>query len=98
MTGICKRNKTYPINHLKDRGKVFDGDITYIKNDKKSQIDYVITNQKGRDEIVEFQVNKTNWHISSHRPRGVRSELQHKNKIGYHTNQMRRSQLRSYGR
>ena len=68
LNDICKRNKIYPINHLKYKGKVFNGDFTYIKNDKKSQIDYVITNNQGRSEVVSFQVIKTNWHISDHRP------------------------------
>ena len=68
MTDICKRNKMYPVNHLKHKGIVFDGGFTYIKNDKKSQIDYVITNRQGRGNIVSFHIIKTNWHISDHRP------------------------------
>ena len=67
MTDICKRNKIYPVNHLKHKGIVFDGVFTYIKNDKKSQIDYVITNRQGRGNIVSFHIIKTNWHISDHR-------------------------------
>ena len=68
MSDICKKNKVYPINHLKHKGVVFHGDHTYIKNEKKSQIDYAITNSKGRGEVVTFKVIDTNWHISDHRP------------------------------
>ena len=45
MVDICKRNKIYPVNNLKYKRKTFHGDFTYIKNEKKSQIDYL----KGRN-------------------------------------------------
>ena len=57
----------FPINH-KYRNKVYHGDFTYIKNDKKSQIDFALTNKEGRKCILSFEVKRTNWHTSDHRP------------------------------
>ena len=54
MTDICKRNNIYPINHLK------------YKHEKKSQIDFILTNCMGREFITSF--SDQNWHISDHRP------------------------------
>ena len=68
MKDICRRNKMYPINHLKYRRKVFNGDFTFIRDGNKSQIDFVITSSLGRNELVSFEVLKTNWHMSDHRP------------------------------
>ena len=36
---ICKSESIIILNHLKNQGKSFDGDFTYIKGDKKSQND-----------------------------------------------------------
>ena len=68
MNDICRKNKMYPINHLSYKGVVFHGDFTYIKNEKMSHIDYAITNNQGRGEVIYFEVVKTNWHLSDHRP------------------------------
>ena len=68
MKDICRRNKMYPINHLIYRKKVFAGDFTFIRDNNKSQIDFVITSSHGRNEVISFEVLKTNWHMSDHRP------------------------------
>ena len=46
MADICKRNNVYLLNHLKYKGISYDGDFTYYKNEKMSQIDLVLTNGK----------------------------------------------------
>ena len=68
MTDICKENNVFPINHLKYKNKIMDGDFTYIKNDKKSQIDFAITNTNGRKFIKKFEIINHDWHFSDHRP------------------------------
>ena len=68
MTDVCKRNDTYPINHLKYKCTNFGGDFTYIKNEKKSQIDFTLTNSDGRNHITSFSIINQDWHISDHRP------------------------------
>ena len=68
MTDICKRNYIYPINHLKYNGMTFKGDFTYFKNEKKSQIDFVLTNNNGRKYMTSFEIINYDWHISDHKP------------------------------
>ena len=57
----------FPLNHLKYRGKSFDGDCTYFKGNKKSQIDYFYTNKDGL-KLKNFVIQKDDWHLSDHRP------------------------------
>ena len=75
MKDICRRNKVYPINHLKYKGEIFHGDFTYIKDRNKSQIDFVITSSQGRNDLVSFEVVETNWHMSDHRPITLRINI-----------------------
>ena len=70
MADICKRNNVYPFNHLKYKGVSYDGDFTYYKNEKMSQIDLVLTNDKGKN-VKSFKIVDCNWHISEHRPVNV---------------------------
>ena len=78
MTDVCNTNKIYPINHMKLYGKVYHGDYTYFKNDKRSQIDLALTNNSGRKCIASFEVVSTNWHISDHRPIALKVNIQSK--------------------
>ena len=68
MMDVCKRYKLYPVNHLKYKNRTFEGDFTYYKNDKRSQIDFALTNDIGRKHIKAFKILDTDWHISDHRP------------------------------
>ena len=43
------------------------GDFTYHKNEKKSQIDLVLTNKSGRNDMTSFQIIDCDWHISDHK-------------------------------
>ena len=65
---LCRTNKILPINHMKYKNKVFTGDFTYIKSNRKSQIDYCLTNNIGRKHITNFSVLPYSWHLSDHRP------------------------------
>ena len=68
MTDVCKRNDIYPINHLKYKCTNFEGDFTYIKNEKKSQIDFTLTTSDGRNHITSFSIINQDWLTSDHRP------------------------------
>ena len=68
MSDLCRRNNVYPLNHLKYKGKTFHGDFTYYKNNKKSEIDYVLTDNTGKRFVEKFQIIDNNWQISDHRP------------------------------
>ena len=76
MTDICRRNNVYPINHLKYKEKHFEGDFTYLRNGKKSQIDLVLTNNHGRGDVTLFKILKTNWHVSDHRPIQLKIQME----------------------
>ena len=58
----CKKNKIFPINHLKYRNN------TYFKNDRKSQIDFVLATSKGKNDIITIEVINYDWHLSDHIP------------------------------
>ena len=64
---LCAVGNIFPLNHLVYRGKIFDGDFTYFKGEKKSQIDYVFTNKDGLKRIKKFSIHSDNWHLSDHR-------------------------------
>ena len=64
---LCKVGDIFPLNHLIYRGKVFDGDFTYFKSNKKSQIDFAYTNEAGLKFIKNFSIDKDHWHLSDHR-------------------------------
>ena len=60
-----------PLNHSSYSGKYCTGGYTYFKSNKKSQIDYVITNNYGRAKINKFKITETGWHMPDHLPIGV---------------------------
>ena len=41
---------------------------TYIKLEKRSQIDFVFTNREGMKQVIDFSVVTENWHLSDHLP------------------------------
>ena len=64
---LCMVGEIFPLNHLKYRGKSFEGDCTYSKGNKRSQIDYVYTNKDGLKLMNSFAIQKDDWHLSDHR-------------------------------
>ena len=50
------------------RNKVFDGGYTYFKANKKSQIDFVVTNNSGRKNVENGKLVTSGWHFSDHLP------------------------------
>ena len=67
-TDLCNSANIFPLNHLIHRHFEFQGDFTYFKANKKSQIDMVYTNTQGLDFIKGFNICNENWHFSDHRP------------------------------
>ena len=57
-----------PINHCIFSGKQFDGGHTYFKANKKSQIDFLITDNFGRRNVEHFELVHSGWHFSDHIP------------------------------
>ena len=65
---LCNSTNLIPINHLKYGNTYFQGDFTYHKGDKRSQIDFAFTNNTGLKLIKDFSIIADNWHLSDHRP------------------------------
>ena len=76
FSDMCELLKILPLNHCFYRGKCFTGGYTYFKGDKKSQIDYVITNNIGRAKIAKFAIVETGWHLSDHLPIGIQINVE----------------------
>jgi len=68
FTDLCNIGSVFPLNHLKYKGKQFPGKYTYHKSGKNSQIDFVLTNKSGLQNISDFSIVDTNWHLSDHLP------------------------------
>ena len=49
----------------------FQGHWTYIKDNRKSQIDFLLSNNKGRQNVIAFNVITIGWHFSDHLPIGA---------------------------
>ena len=65
---ICEYHRILPINHSLYYDTIFDGDFTYHKGGKKSQIDFLITNNQGRRIIKKNSILRSDWHMSDHLP------------------------------
>ena len=72
---VCDVHHIQPINHCNYYNTQFDGCFTYWKGEKKSQIDFLITNSEGRRLITEFNIIQTGWHTSDHLPLELKVEI-----------------------
>ena len=66
LMGICELHHILPLNHCCYYDKNWDGKFTYHKAGKRSQVDFVFTNQQGRKYIIDYQINDASWHFSDH--------------------------------
>ena len=65
---MCFIGDVQPVNGLKYRGKTFDNDFTFFRQNGKSQIDFCLTNKDGRTMLKDFNIISNDWHLSDHRP------------------------------
>ena len=75
LAGICELHNILPLNHCKYYDKTWDGKFTYHKAGKSSQIDFVLTNNQGRKQVLDFIINDTSWHLSDHLPLALHLSL-----------------------
>ena len=68
FTDMCDILNILPLNHCIYLKKLFDGDFTYFKANKKSQIDFVLTDNVGRRNVDQFVIVHSGWHFSDHLP------------------------------
>ena len=72
---MCEVMNILPINHCIYNRKKFEGGFTYYKGGKKSQIDFIVTNNTGRRNIEKFSMIKEGWHFSDHIPLDIDTRL-----------------------
>ena len=72
---LCNACHIFPLNHLKYKNKTFQGNFTYHKSNKKSQIDFAFTNCNGLPYIEDFNIIDENWHSSDHLPISMKIQL-----------------------
>ena len=65
---LCNSCKIFPLNHLRMYNKTHQGDFTYFKAERKSQIDLVFTNRAGIKYVKGYDICNESWHLSDHRP------------------------------
>ena len=65
---MCTACKIHPINNIIYKGNKYKSDFTYIKHNKKSHIDFILTDKDGLHNVTDFNVLTNDWHLSDHRP------------------------------
>ena len=75
FVSMCESLNILPLNHCIYYDKFFDGDFTYHKFGKRSQIDFILTNNKGRKLVNIFDIVKIGWHASDHLPLDLQLEI-----------------------
>ena len=55
----------YPLNHLRDNGQVFHGDFTFFRDTRKSQVDFLFTNN--HVDISYFHLDNKGLELSDHK-------------------------------
>ena len=74
---MCEVLKILPLNHCTYLKKKFEGGFTYVKANKKSQIDFVITNNSGRRNVDSLELVTEGWHFSDHLPLDLKVRLKY---------------------
>ena len=68
FSNMCEVLKVLPLNHCIYYKREFKGGYTYFKANKKSQIDFVVTDNFGRMNVFDFDLVVSGWHFSDHLP------------------------------
>ena len=91
FVSLCEALNILPLNHCIYYDKSLDGDFTYHKSGKRSQIDYILTDDRGRRFVNIFDIVKTGWHASVHLPLDLQIKLNWKTDL--HALQKRAKEL-----
>ena len=75
FTDMCEVMNILPLNHCIYKKKTFAGGHTYFKGGKKSEIDFIVTNNVGRRNVEDFTMVTEGWHFSDHIPLDLKSRL-----------------------
>ena len=77
---ICKSFKCFIVNDLTVENRVFDGDYTFTKGDKKSQNNIIIANTVALKNIDKFKILDICWNPWNHKPVTLDIKLRPPNK------------------
>ena len=72
---ICSRYNIQTLNNLSIYGKDFDGDFTYHKDDRKSQVDVCLSNNRALDSVTAFRIHTIPFNFSDHLPISTELEI-----------------------
>ena len=72
---ICKNTSSMVLNNLNFNSKIFDGDFTFEKGDKRSQNDFCLTNISGLQKVEAFDIHNVSFNFSDHKPISVSVEI-----------------------
>ena len=75
FSDMCEVMNILPLNHCTYYKKKFAGGFTYFKGGKKSQIDFIVTNNAGRKNVDEVSLVTEGWHFSDHIPLDLKVNL-----------------------
>ena len=65
---MCETLKILPLSHCIYNQREFHGCFTYFNSNRKSQIDFALTDNVGRRNVTDFKLTTTGWHFSDHLP------------------------------
>ena len=65
---LCYACNVMPINGLRYKNLKIDNDFTYVGGNGSSQIDFALTDIRGRSNINKFEIINSDWHLSDHKP------------------------------
>ena len=65
---ICNKYNIRTLNNLSIDGKVFDGDFTFCKDNRKSQVDLCLSNDCALNSIQAFRIHNLPINFSDHSP------------------------------
>ena len=65
LADIYNKFGFYPINHLQTKNKRYHGDYTFFRGDKKSQVDFLFTND--HVNVTEFHLAEEGLVVSDHK-------------------------------
>ena len=65
---ICNKFNIRTLNNLSIHGKVLDGDFTYCKDNRRSQVDLCLSNDRALHSVEAFHIHKLPINFSDHAP------------------------------
>ena len=75
IKNVCRSCNVYIVNNLTLANKVFDGNFTFFKGDRRSQNDLCISNITGLCDIESFRIHEVDFNFSDHCPISISFSL-----------------------